>query len=408
MITPQQAMRHVTSRCVPLDTTTVPLDLALGHALAEDIRVPFPLPRFDNSAMDGFAVRSHNTAAAVSGNPVRLTIKSTVYAGARKGTLRSGQACRIMTGAPLPRGADAVIPVEDVLVDAGALVIEEPVEKYRHVRRRGEEVRAGARIVKKGTLVHPGVIACLASVGRNDVSVVRRPRVAVIATGDEMVSPGGALDDGQIYDSNSHMLTAMLHQMGIQPARVRSVGDRRSALLSAVRSALDRCDVLVTSGGVSMGEHDFLRSVLDELGVEEVFWRVRQKPGKPLYFGVRDRKYVFGLPGNPASAFVCFYVYVYAALERLSGMEDRAGLVEDPRAITDAFTADGKRWLLLRGQNRDVCTGQVARLPRQASHMVTTLADTDCLIVVPGDGARVRRGQTLPTLRLPHAREKRK
>ena len=402
MISPERALQRIARHCRPLATEEVSLDAALERTLAEDVSAPFPLPRFDNSAMDGYAVRSRDTATATPRRSVRLALLPTIFAGARGGTLRAGHACGIMTGAPLPRGADAVIPVERAVVDAGALVVRAPVPRHRHVRRRGEDIRSGARMVKKGTVIHPGVIACLASVGRNRVMVVRRPRVAVITTGDETVEPGGQLHDGQIYDSNSYMLVAMLRQAGVEPVRVRRVGDRRAALARAVRAALEVCDVLITVGGVSVGEHDFLRPVLKDLGVREIFWRVSQKPGKPIYFGGKGTKRVFGLPGNPASAFVCFYVYVLPALERLSGLGGRAGLAREAMMAGSGIVPDARRWLFLRGRSDGGVS--VTRLSRQGSHMVTALADTDRLIAVAPDGRRRRR---VETLRLPHERGRR-
>jgi len=405
VISPQEASRLIERRCKPLGTTRVTLDDSLGHVLAENVSAPFPFPLFDNSAMDGFALRAQDVARAHGDAPVRLSIRDTVFAGGNKATLRAGQTCRIMTGAPVPRGADTILPVEDAVVERAVLVVERPVAKGRHVRRRGEDFRSGARVLAKGKPIHPGVIACLASLGRDTVRVVRRPRVAVIATGDETVRPGGRLISGQIYDSNSHMMAAMIRQAGLAPERVRRVKDHRGALKNAIRAALDKCDVVITTGGVSMGEHDYLREVLSEIGVKEVFWRVRQKPGKPIYFGAKGKKLVFGLPGNPASCFTCFYVYVYPALLRLSGFGDDADLEGEDRLIDVAVDA-GPRWQLLRARADRDRRGGVERLERQGSHMVSTLADTDRLIVVPGDRRKVRAGARVTTLRLPHAKER--
>jgi molybdopterin molybdotransferase len=402
MITPREALDLVRRHCRPLGAHVVPIDEALDCVLAENVKTPFPMPRFDNSAMDGFAIRSSDTDNAVEMNPVRLKIADTVFAGRRGTALRRGETCRIMTGARMPKGADTVVPVENAITEGGHLIVAGPVEESRHVRYRGEEVRSGARILEQGTHIHPGVIAALASVGRDEVKVVRRPRVALISTGDETVAPGGDLGESQIYDSNSPMIVALLRQMGIEAVRVRQVSDKRGALLRAVRSALEHADVLITTGGVSMGEHDYLRPVLGELGVKEVFWRVSQKPGKPLYFGVKGINRVFGLPGNPASAFVCFYVYVYPALRRMSGLIESDALVEEALAAEEALSGDAKRWQLLRGKSK----GEgVSKLSGQGSHMVTALAQTDRLIVVPPGTGRMEKGIRFTTIRLPHAEE---
>jgi molybdopterin molybdotransferase len=306
-----------------------------------------------------------------------------------------------MTGAPVPRGADGVIPVERASVERGHLVVSATVPRGRHIRRRGEEVRSGAVVARSGSAVHPGVVSTLASVGCATASVYGVPRVAVIATGNETVVPGNTLRNGEIYDSNTPMLTALVRQAGIEPVRVRRVRDHRGALRSAVEASLGKCDVLVTTGGVSMGERDHLRPVLEGLGVREVFWRVRQKPGKPLYFGTREGKLVFGLPGNPASALVCFYVYVYPALRWLGGHAD-ATLSEAVARVEGQIGGDDKRFQFLRGRSSE--DGSVEALPGQGSHMVTALGQCDRLIVVP-PGPAPRSGRRLNTLLLPHAIE---
>ena len=401
MITPGRALERVRRACRRLPAESVPLEAAPGRVLARSVRSPFPLPRFDNSAMDGFAVRTRDTSAASTAAPVSLEIRPTIFAGDSAGKLGRGEACRIMTGAPVPRGADGIIPVERAAVCAGHLIVEAPVAHGRHVRRRGEEVRNGAIVARAGSLIHPGMVSTLASVGCDPVDVHAVPRVAVIATGSETVTPGSALREGEIYDSNTPMLIALVRQAGMDPVRVRRVRDHRGALRRAVASALARCDVLVTTGGVSMGERDHLRPVLDDLGVQEVFWRVRQKPGKPLYFGRRGSTLVFGLPGNPASALVCFYVYVYPALRWLAG-HSHATLPEAVARVTGRPAGDEKRFQFLRGRAGD--DGSVESLSGQGSHMVTALGQCDRLIVVP-PGPAPGEGRRLNTLVLPHAME---
>lgn len=401
MISPGRALERVRRACRRLPAESVPLAAAAGRVLARSVRTPFPLPRFDNSAMDGFAVCAADTRHASKGTPVRLDLRRTVFAGDDGGRLARGESCRIMTGAPLPGGADAVIPVELAVAERGMLVVDAPVAPGRHVRRRGEEVGSGALVARAGTVIHPGVISALASVGRDPVDVYGVPRVAVIATGDETVLPGRPLGAGEIYDSNTPMLAALVRQAGFEPVRVRRVRDHRGALRSAVAAALDRCDVLVTTGGVSMGERDLLRPVLESLGAREVFWRVRQKPGKPLYFGRLGKRLVFGLPGNPASAMVCFYIYVYPALRWLAGVS-RAGLPEAWARVTGRPPGDAARFQFLRGRAAE--DGTVEALPAQGSHMVTALGRCDRLIVVP-PGPAPREGQRLNTLVLPHTRE---
>lgn len=403
MITPRAAQRLITRHCKRLPSVSLPIDQALGHVLCETVRATMDLPRFDNSAMDGYAVRADDTRGATAGDPRRLVIVKPVFAGDRTGrTLNADRACGIMTGAALPRGADAVIPIERAQVDGTTLVVDGPVERFRHVRRRGEETTAGA-VVIAGGIVHPGTIACLATLGKDRVRVVRRPRVAVIATGDETVTPGRRLASGQIYDSNSPMIAAALRQMGIEPCRIRRVGDHYAALASAVRAALAESDVLIVTGGVSVGKRDFLRRVLAAHGVREVFWRVAQKPGKPLYFGAKGTRVVFGLPGNPASAFTCFYVYVYAALRRMAGYRD-GSLPTGSFALAGPATPDPSKWRFLRA-HLEGDSGRVDPLAAQGSHMITSLADANALIVLPPDGDRDGREDAVEAYRLPYTED---
>ncbi|MEE9269190.1 MAG: gephyrin-like molybdotransferase Glp [Candidatus Krumholzibacteria bacterium] len=405
MITPPRARRLIDSHCAPLGRTAVSLSSALGYVLAQDVRTAMPLPRFDNSAMDGFALRSSASRRATPDRPVCLSIVQSIFAGDNRAhTIGKGEACRIMTGAPLPRGVDAVIPKERAHVEGSTLVVRQAVEKHRHVRRRGDEIGRNEVVLRRGQYIHPGVIACLASVGKKTVRVVRKPVVSVISTGDEAVEPGTKLGAGQIYDSNSYMVSAMLEQMAMPQARCRRIKDHYTALANAVGAALDKSDVLIVLGGVSVGDRDYLRRVLKKLRVREVFWRVRQKPGKPIYFGVKGRRLVFGLPGNPASAFTCFYLYVYPALQLLAGKR-KDHLAGSVLPIEDPVEPDAERWLMLKGKTRKRPRAGVDKLPRQGSHMVTSLAETDRILVIPPDGARIERGRGVETLRLPHAEE---
>jgi molybdopterin molybdotransferase len=403
MISPSRALKQVMSHCTALGAGLVAIDEALGLVLAENVRAPEPLPRFDNTAMDGYAIRAANTSGAAAALPVRLSVVESVFAGeVTRRRIRDGQACRIMTGAPVPPGADTVAAKEEVTVDAGDIVLDHPVRAGQHIRRRGEEMKSGTAVLNQGVTVDAGVTACLATFGRRRVRVFRRPRVSVIATGSETIAPGRKLAPGQIYDSNSFMLAAALREMGIAPARVRHVGDHPTALRNAVAAALRVSDALVVTGGVSVGDRDYVREVLARLGVEEIFWRVKQKPGKPLYFGTRGRRIVFGLPGNPASVYTCFYVYVYPALRRMAGHGDE-GLPERTLPLASDVESDAVRWRFLKARTIDGPTPRVMALPRQASHMISSLAQTDSLIVVPPAVGRIAAGTDVTTWRLPTA-----
>jgi molybdopterin molybdotransferase len=407
MISLQTAQRHVAEHSRVLGSKQIGIDDALGYVLAQDIRSPMDLPRFDNSAMDGFAVRSRDTTDASARQPRRLRIIDTLFAGDRaKTSLAAGMACRIMTGAPVPPGADAVVPVEDVWVEGSTLSLRKPIKRWRNVRHQGEEIKKGTLVLRSGEVIHPGSIACLAACGHERVRVIRKPAVSVIATGDEAVPPGSRLTRGQIYDSNSHMTVAMLRHMGIDVVRARRIKDHPTALANSVKAALRASDMLIVIGGVSMGDHDYVRTVLNRQGVRKIFWRVAQKPGKPLFFGKKNGnkgKLVFGLPGNPASAFTCFYLYVYPALRRMAGFRN-IHLTKRPLTLRNSITPDKKKWRLLKGKTDSGSGGMVSEMPKQGSHMLTSLAEADSLIIVP-PGEQGESQATLETYRLPYSED---
>jgi molybdopterin molybdotransferase len=405
MISLNTAQRLIARHCAALSVKSVSIDKSLGHVLAENVKADDSLPRFDNSAMDGYAVRANSTSSATSVRTVRLEIVDSVFAGEMsRRTLGPGEACRIMTGAPVPKGADAVAQKEEVSVQGGQIEVDHPIARGRHIRRRGGEVKKGRVILQKGLVIDAGSVGCLATLGRRLVRVHRRPNVSVIATGDETIPPGEKLLSGQIYDSNSYMVSAALEQMGITPVRVRHVKDHPTALRNAIEAALARSDCLIVTGGVSVGDRDYVRSVLERERIREVFWGVKQKPGKPFYFGARGRRVVFGLPGNPASVFTCFYVHVHPALRRLAGV--RGGLHERKLPLSTDVASDRERWRLLKAKTLDEPEAGVAVLPRQASHMITTLAQTNSVVLIPPGVGTVRAGTIVTTYLLPPVEER--
>ena len=398
LISPDNAQRLIASHCDELKPITLTIEDALGHICAESVRSPISLPGFDNSAMDGYAFACGDTAAASESAPVRLSLAGTVYAGdAPSLDFEPGAAYRIMTGAPLPKDTDTVVAQENAVVDDGALVFTSPASAGRHVRRRGEEIEKGAKVLSKGDRIHPGAVGALAAVGREQVTVVKKPSVYLITTGDETVKPGQQLRPGQIYNSNAAMLRASLADAGIR-CEHRHVRDNPKTMGEAARTGLKHHDVVVFVGGVSVGEKDFLREVLTKQSVKEVFWRVAQKPGKPLYFGTQGRRLVFGLPGNPASAFTCFYVYVYPALMRLAG-DESPGLGQAFVDVDDPVEADPKKTRYLKAR---ASRSFAEPLGQQGSHMITALVQTNSLVVVPPDAGP---GQKYETLLMPYAKK---
>ncbi len=310
----EEARKIILDHVSPLGAESVPLLDALGRVLAEDLVAPSDFPAWDNSAMDGYAVRA---AEAQGGAP--LPVAAYVPAGSAPGEpLAPGTAAKILTGAPLPAGADAVVPFEDAEEQGGAVRALGPVPQGAHVRRRGEDLRAGEVALRAGTVIGPAEVSWCATSSRLLVPVHRRPRVAILSTGDELVAPGAALGPGKIHDSNGVAVAAAVRQAGGEPLLLGIARDDREPLRERLAEGL-RADVLVTTAGVSMGDRDYVREVLAALEVRQVFWKVEIKPGRPTAFAVRGGTLVFSLPGNPVSTLLTFEQFVRPALLRMAG-----------------------------------------------------------------------------------------
>ena len=313
LLPPRDAIRLILEHTptLPAEELPVAADLA-GRVLAEDVAATVSLPPFATSAMDGYAVRAADLAAGA------IPIAFRLGAGERPRPLPPGAAAGIATGAPLPDGADAVVPVEDAAERDGELVAAPPAAGA-HVRRSGGDIGAGELVARAGVRLSPALLAAISATGAAQVRVARRPRLAALATGDELVAPGRALEPGQIYESNVIAIVAQARAAGAEVVAAETVRDDRAATEEAFRRAID-ADVVVSSGGVSVGPHDHVKPALASLGVREVFWRLAHKPGKPLWFGVAPTgALVFGLPGNPVSSLVCFQLFLLPALAALQG-----------------------------------------------------------------------------------------
>ena len=319
MISVRDALDRVLDGLPRLGSEQVPLRAARGRVLAAGIDAPRDVPPFRNSAMDGYAVISADVAAAAPEQPVRLPVLETIGAGAvPTQPLRPGAAVRIMTGAPLPDGADAVVRVEDTSEAGQCVDIRAAVRPGANVRQPGEDMRTGERVLAAGRTLRAADIGLIASLNLPGVRVARRVRVAIIATGDELVDVGEPLGPGQIVNSNAYTLAAAVEEAGGE-AIVMGIARDRPELIRAAFAEAITADVVLSTGGVSVGNFDFVRACLGELGYQERFWKVAQKPGKPLTFGLCGRVPVFGLPGNPVSSLVCFYLYVVPALRTMMG-----------------------------------------------------------------------------------------
>ncbi|MFD1663150.1 gephyrin-like molybdotransferase Glp [Streptomyces caeni] len=402
----------------PLEPIELQLLDAQGCVLVDDVMVPVSLPPFDNSSMDGYAVRVADVAGASEEFPAVLTVIGDVAAGSAD-LLRvgPGQAARIMTGAPLPPGAETVVPVEwtdgglgggpvsgmrarslSPEGASGEVRVHRPAEARAHVRAKGSDVRAGDRALEAGTVLGPPQIGLLAAIGRGTVRVRPRPRVVVVSTGSELVQPDEDLGGGQIYDSNSFALTAAARDAGAIAYRVGAVADNAETLRSTIEDQLVRADLMVTSGGVSVGAYDVVKEALSSIGDEDgagggvEFRKLAMQPGKPQGFGSigPDHTPLLALPGNPVSSYVSFELFVRPVIRTLMGLKD----VHRPRAravleADKALPSPAGRRQFLRGTYRD---GTVTPVGGAASHLVAALAQADALIVVPEEETSLEPG----------------
>jgi len=374
-----EALAQVLAQVRTLGFEDVPVAAATGRVLAQDARALVDLPPFASSAMDGYAVRAADT-------PGRLAICGQSAAGSPyEEELRPGEAAVISTGAVVPEGADAVVPVEVAEREDDAVRVE-VVLPGAHVRPRGGDARSGEVIGSAGHALRPTQVGALAAVGLGTVVCARRPRVAVLATGSELRAPGEPLGPGEIYESNTALISAQIRSAGGEAIVLGPVADDRAETLRALERGLES-DVLITSGGVSVGPHDLVRAALRELGAAEVFWRVAVKPGKPIAFATRGETLVFGLPGNPVSSLVGFELFVRPALLALQGAAQPQPAFLPGRASSDLPRNDA-RDELVRARARVEPEGVVLEpLTGQESHMIARAFPADALVLVPrGDG----------------------
>ncbi len=378
----------------------ISLTESLGCVLAQDVASPINLPLWDNSAVDGYAVHSSDVADANESSPIHLRVAATVPAGTAAETRLDPQTCaRIFTGAPIPEGADAVVMQEDTHPHhEGYVAVEESVEPGENIRHAGDDVGKDEIVLRSGGVLGPMQLGMAAAVGLAQLAVYPRPRVGVLVTGAEIIEPGRSLHAGQIYDANSYTLCALVKQAGCEPVELGIADDTREDLHEKIDYGLSECDAVITVGGVSVGEYDFVKEVLAELGYEQKFWKIAMRPGKPFVFGARGDKLVFGLPGNLVSAAVTFLILVRPALLKMRGVAEidlptvTAEAVEDFVSHGDrahymraTLQWDGKKWL-------------AKPLPRQGSHVISSLVNADCLVEVPKE-TTIPRGHPVRAIR---------
>jgi molybdopterin molybdotransferase len=388
-----QARRMVLDVVGALPPTPVVLDAALGRVLREDISAEIPVPAFDSSAMDGFAVRASDLTAASPASPVPLTVVGESRSG-RPSELPLGgrETISISTGAMLPAGADAVVKIEDADTRDGVVEFAVAAVAGQDVRRAGEDVAPGQRVLEPGIVLGPAELGVLASLGRAEALCSQYPRVSVVVTGDELLAAGGPPREGGVRDTSTHTIRALARCAGANVAQAACVGDDLTATTAALAAARESADLVVTCGGVSVGRHDHVRPALRALGARESFWGVALKPGRPTWFGTLDGTPVFGLPGNPVSTMVTFILLVRPALRALQGAAidgRRFSAVLDRDYEKPAGRAHAVR-CRLRAQDDG---WHAEPTGAQGSHILTSMLGADALAIVPSDVTAVRAGE---------------
>jgi molybdopterin molybdotransferase len=393
MISVEAALEKILSHIQPLGFEKVSLLEAQGRVIAEDIYATRDIPPLDNSAMDGYAVRSEDIQEASSSRPVRLEIIEDLPAGSvSRKTVGKGEAIRIMTGAPIPRGADTVVQVEDTAKEDRYTQIFRAVPLGENIRRAGEDVGKGDRVIAKGDLIRPAEVGMLASVGRSFVSVYQRPQVAILCTGEELVDVDGELGEGKIVSSNSYTLAAQVKDAGAIPIQLGIARDRKEDIEQKLRQGI-RADVLISSAGISVGDYDLVKDVLKDLGMEMVFWKVAMKPGKPLAFGTIGGKPAFGLPGNPVSSMVSFEQFVRPSLLKMMGHHQLFRPMIEAILKEDIRKEPGRRHYIRAVVSFDKDRYFVTTTGEQGSGMLRSMVRANGLAIIPEDKEKVKAGE---------------
>ena len=397
-----ELVERIVASVSPLPDFPQPLMEALGLAIAEDVVAPVSLPAFDNSSMDGYAVRREDVEGASDEAPVTLPVVGEIGAGqAKLLALSPGTAAKIMTGAPLPRGADAVVPYEWTDRGVARVVVEQAPTPGQHVRRAGEDVHAGDLLLEQGTVVGPRHLGLLASVGRATVRTRPRPRVVVISTGSELRDPGTELGHDSIYDGNSYLLAAAARAAGAIAYRVGIIPDDPRTFVDTLSDQLVRADLVVTSGGVSEGDYDVVKEALSHHGTMW-FGPVAMQPGKPQGFGTvgEDATPIFTLPGNPVSSYVSFETFVLPAIRRMMGKTPYSRPTRRARLTHPITSIEGRRQMVRATYDTDRGGAFVTPVGGHGSHLVGDLAASNALVVVPEESTGVSAGELVQVLRL--------
>lgn len=401
MISVDEAWKKICGKVAMPSISERALDDCLDYVLAQPIQAPINLPPFDNSAMDGYAIKASDTNEADQDVPVKLKVNGEVAAGDwAQECVESGTAMQIMTGAALPSGADSVLMLEAARLREGLVEIREPVSLGRHVRKCGEDIREGETLLDAGTRLNAQRIGLLANSGVASISVYEKPKASLIATGSELVVAGEYLSPGKIYDSNRIVLRSLLEQTGSECADLGIAPDDPKEITELIRRGLDS-DLLLISGGVSVGAHDHVKQVLKDLGMEQLFWRVKMKPGKPLLCGRVGSTWVFGLPGNPISCVVGFLVFIEPLIRRLQGEVSAQPRFKWARLSCSVRKKDERRHFMTATLiSCDDGSLEATPTHKQGSAMMQSLADADCFAVIPEDRTSMDKGEIVKILKL--------
>ncbi len=388
-----EARDIILSKINTLGVEKVSITDALGRVLAEDIVSGVNNPPLDNSAMDGYALIASDIETATPEKPVALDVVDEIAAGYQSSmTLKPGQAMRIMTGAPVPAGADAVIMQEDTEKDGKRVLVKDRADFGENIRKAGEDVAVGETVIAKGRALTPAMIGMLAVVGRSQVYVGQKPKVAIISTGDEIMELDERRDGACIYNSNGYMLMAQIRSAGADPCYLGIARDREEDVMEKFRWAL-KCDLVVSSGGVSVGDYDLVKASLDKLGNEMVFWKVAMKPGKPLAFGKIGETPIFGLPGNPVSSFVSFEQFVRPAIRKCLGMADPMPVTVNARLTRNIKKKAGRLHFLSAIVDWDGGEYTVSPAEEQGSGVLKSTVTANGLIVFPLPETEIAAGE---------------
>jgi len=387
MIEVTKALEIVAANSSTLSTQKISVRKALGYILAETIYSPISMPPFRQSAMDGYAFihsRRHQfDVVGISQAGDHANIK-----------LKENHAVRIFTGAYVPKDADTVVMQEDVMVNGDSILIAKMPEPFANVRSKGEQINAEDVVFDANTLITPAAIGFLACLGITEITVYKKPKVAILVTGNELVQPGKKLPKGKIYESNSLMLQAALQTIGVNKIKVHTVKDNLKATKKALQSILKKNDIVLISGGISVGDYDFVKEALLKNGVEELFYKINQKPGKPMFFGSKKDTLVFALPGNPASSLTNFYIYVYPAVKNKMGFSN-THLPKIIRKLDSEIVNNTGKTLFLKALYNET---SVTILEGQASSMLNSFAIANGLVIVPHDIENIKKGASVTIL----------